>query len=47
MPEEYQGQMDKLLSEFVEAVASSSDQRHLQRGIARSLLPSNLIIIPG
>jgi hypothetical protein len=45
MPEEYQEQMDKLLSEFVEAVASISDQRHLQRGIARSLLPSNLIII--
>ncbi len=45
MPDEYQVQMDKLLSEFVEAVARISDQRHLQRGIARSLLPSNLIVV--
>lgn len=45
MPEEYQEPVDKLLGEFVEAVASISDQRHLQRGIARSLLPSDLIVI--
>lgn len=45
MPAELQAKVDKLLEEFMSAVDAVSEDRHLQRGIARSQLPSSMAAI--
>lgn len=45
MPTELQAKVDRLLEEFMTAVDAISDARHLQRGIARSQLPSSMAAI--
>ncbi len=45
MPAELQAKVDRLLEEFMSAVDAISDDRHLQKGIARSQLPSSMAAI--
>jgi len=45
MPEDLQAKVDGLLQEFMGVVDSSVEERHLQKGIARSQLPSSLVAI--
>lgn len=45
MPEDLQAKVDGLLQEFMGVVDSSVEERHLQKGIARSQLPSSLVTI--
>lgn len=45
MPAELQAKVDKLLEEFMSAVDAISEDRHLQKGIARSQLPSSMAAI--
>jgi hypothetical protein len=45
MPEDLQAKVDGLLKEFMGVVDSSVDERHLQKGIARSQLPSSMVAI--
>ncbi len=45
MPAELQAKVDKLLEEFMSAVDAVSEDRHLQKGIARSQLPSSMAAI--
>lgn len=45
MPAELQAKVDKILEEFMSAVDAISEDRHLQRGIARSQLPSSMTAI--
>jgi len=41
----FQKKVDLLLDEFLDAVARISDDRHLQRGLARSLLPCSMVAV--
>jgi len=43
MPENLQAKVDDLLEEFMVIVDSSVEERHLQKGIARSQLPSSMV----
>jgi len=43
MPDELQAEIDQLLDQFLGIVDAISLDRHLQRGIARSLLPCSII----
>lgn len=45
MPPELQAKVDKILEEFMSAVDAITEERHLQRGIARSQLPSSMAVI--
>jgi hypothetical protein len=45
MPEDLQAKVDVLLDEFVAAINFLTDERHLQKGIARSQLPSSMVAI--
>jgi len=45
MPEDLQEKVDVLLDEFVASVNILTEERHLQKGIARSQLPSSMIAI--
>jgi hypothetical protein len=45
MPEELQAEVDGLLDQFLGLVDSISVDRHLQRGIARSLLPCSIVAL--
>jgi hypothetical protein len=45
MPNELQARVDRLLEEFMSAVDAVSEDRHLQKGIARSQLPSSMVAI--
>ncbi len=45
MPAELQSKVDRLLQEFMSAVDAISEDRHLQRGIVRSQLPSSIAAI--
>ncbi|RQW81120.1 MAG: hypothetical protein EHM14_02150 [Methanothrix sp.] len=45
MAPELQAKVDKLLEEFMEIVDAMVDDRHLQKGIARSQLPSSMVAI--
>lgn len=45
MSTELQAKVDKLLGEFMSAVDAIAEDRHLQRGIARSQLPSSIAAI--
>jgi hypothetical protein len=45
MPAELQRKVDELLDQFVAMVDAVSEERHLQRGIARSLLPCSIAAI--
>jgi hypothetical protein len=45
MSEDLQAKVDVLLDEFVAAINFLTDERHLQKGIARSQLPSSMIAI--
>lgn len=45
MPQNLQAQADGLIEEFMEMVNTAVLERHLQRGIARSQLPSSIVII--
>jgi len=43
MSPELQAGVDRLIEEFMAAVNAITDDRHLQRGIARSQLPSSMV----
>jgi hypothetical protein len=45
MPTELQENVDKLLNEFISEVDAITQERHLQRGVARSLLPCSLVAV--
>jgi hypothetical protein len=45
MPEDLQAKVDDLLEEFMAIVDSSVEERHLQKGIARSQLPSSMVAL--
>lgn len=45
MAPELQAGVDKLLEEFMEIVDAMVEERHLQKGIARSQLPSSMVAI--
>lgn len=45
MPPEIQAKVDALLKEFMALVDDTTEERHLQRGIARSQLPSSVAVI--
>ncbi|MBN1323330.1 MAG: hypothetical protein JW986_04925 [Methanotrichaceae archaeon] len=45
MPTELQEKVDQLLEEFVLEVDRISEERHLQKGIARASLPCSLVIV--
>jgi len=45
MSPELQAGVDRLIEEFMAAVNAITDDRHLQRGIARSQLPSSMVAI--
>ena len=45
MPTELQARVDKILEEFMSAVDAVSEDRHLQKGIVRSQLPSSMAAI--
>jgi hypothetical protein len=45
MPEDLQVKVDDFLQEFMGLVDSSVEERHLQRGIARSQLPSSMVAL--
>jgi hypothetical protein len=45
MPEDLQAKVDSLLQEFMGLVDALVEERHLQRGIARSQLPSSMVAI--
>ncbi len=45
MPAELQAEADSVIGEFMSAVDAITDDRHLQRGIARSQLPSSIVVM--
>ncbi len=45
MPEELQEKVDRLLDEFMSQVDALSQERHLQKGIARSQLPCDMLAV--
>ena len=42
---ELQARIDRLLDEFMQSVDAIAQDRHLQKGIARSQLPSSMVAI--
>ena len=45
MPPELQAKVDRLIEEFMAVVDAISEDRHLQKGIARSQLPGSMVVI--
>ena len=45
MEAELSAKVDKLIDEFMDIVDATTGERHLQRGIARSQLPSSVVAI--
>ncbi len=45
MPQDMQAQVDDLLKEFISEVNALTEDRHLQKGIARSQLPCSIVVV--